>query len=113
MALKSAEVDENGVVKLECSQQALMISQLPQLNTGPCSNLMLLRETYKEIHGKIFDNFKRGGSLSRQVCVLGTAGIGKSSFRYFILRQWLRGEIEIQFNSVLVNVSVLIKSQRE
>jgi hypothetical protein len=35
---------------------------------------------------------------------LGTAGIGKSSFRYFILRQWLRGEIEIQFNSVLINM---------
>ena len=106
-ALKSAEVDENGIIKLECSKQALKISQLPQINIGPGSKLMLLRETYKEIFGEIFDQFKHGRSMSDQVCVLGTAGIGKSSFRYFILRQWLRGEIEIQFKSVLINMDEL------
>jgi hypothetical protein len=103
MALKSA-VEVNGVITLQCSEQALILSQLPQNNTGPSSKLMLLRESYKEMFGEIVGRFKAGEALSNQVCVMGTAGIGKSAFRYFVLRKWLRDEIDIPFQSVLINM---------
>jgi hypothetical protein len=64
----------------------------------------LLRESYKKIFEEIVGKFKTRQALSDQVCVMGTAGIGKSSFRYFVLRKWLRDEIEIPFQSVLINM---------
>ncbi len=103
MTLKNA-VEMNGAITLQCSEQAMKLSQLSQNNTGPSSKLMLLRESYKQIFGEIVGRFKAGETLSDQVCVLGTAGIGKSCFRYFVLRKWLRDEIEIPFSSVLINV---------
>jgi hypothetical protein len=102
MALKSA-VERNGVITLQCSEQAMKLSQLLQNNSG-ASKLMLLRDAYKDLFGKIMGRFEKGETLSDQVCIMGTAGIGKSFFRYFVLRIWLRDEIEIPFQSVLINM---------
>ncbi len=95
--------EEKGTIRLACSTKALSTALFSQNKTGASANFMLLRESYKEIFGDILKKFKDGEPLCNQVCVIGSAGIGKSTFRYFVLRKWLRNEIDIPFKNVLIN----------
>ena len=61
---------------------------------------MLLRREYQIIWDKIKSRLKTD-TPETQFVVTGTAGIGKSAFRFFVLRDWLRGDDKLGFESIV------------
>jgi hypothetical protein len=59
----------------------------------------LLRKEYQSKWNEIKAKYRHG---KRRVVITGTAGIGKSAFRFFVLRQWLLGDGS-DFESVVFN----------
>ena len=61
--------------------------------------IFLLRKEYQLLWGEIKQSYNDG---EFQVVIMGTAGIGKSAFRFYVLRQWLL-EDDLGFESVVFN----------
>jgi hypothetical protein len=64
------------------------------------SVVFLLRNEYQSKWNEIKANFRAG---KPRVVITGTAGIGKSAFRFFVLRQWLLSDGMEDFDSVVFN----------
>ena len=62
--------------------------------------IFLLRKEYQRLWEEIRTSYN--ARCKRQVVIIGTSGIGKSAFRFYVLRQWLLGD-DLGFVSVVFN----------
>ncbi len=69
---------------------------------GQAEVIFLLRREYYAVWDTIKSMLK-ADSPETQFIVTGTAGIGKSAFRFFVLREWLLGSDEVGYQSVVFN----------
>ena len=99
--LVRAQEVEPSVLCLLCNRKTAMFAGLE-----PCSgeNLVrfILRNEYNSLWKELYANYKAGAS---QAIVVGTSGIGKSMFRFYVIREWLLNRIESDFNHILLNVN--------
>jgi hypothetical protein len=68
--------------------------------TGQAEVIFLLRREYHAVWDEIKTQLK-AITGENQFVVTGTAGIGKSAFRFFVLRQWLLDFDELDYRSVV------------
>jgi hypothetical protein len=68
---------------------------------------ILIRDEYIDLWQQIRARYLQGGMTSTQSVILGTAGIGKSVFRLYLIWKWMRNDPDIaqfDFKEVLINV---------
>jgi hypothetical protein len=75
-----------------CDDECLSFVAFSENNNGPSSKRMLFRTEYDRIFGEAMGEFQRKASCSNSVIIVGTDGIGKSCFRFYILWKWLHSE---------------------
>ncbi len=69
------------------------------------NTLILIRDHYRVLWENISDNRKLGYADTFHAVVNGTAGIGKSTFRFFLLWKWLNNDLGMDFDDVRINAS--------
>jgi hypothetical protein len=62
----------------------------------------LLRSQYRRVWNEIWSLNQQFPALD-QFVITGTAGIGKSAFRYFVIREWPLKDDGFQFDSIIFN----------
>lgn len=87
------------------SEQALTRLQLlpPCHAKEPKELKFLLRQDYERLCDdlKLADSSVRSGAA----IVVGTAGTGKSAFRFYVMRRWMRGDFPDKFDVCIFNLS--------
>mmetsp|Transcript_39146 Transcript_39146/g.103526 ORF Transcript_39146/g.103526 Transcript_39146/m.103526 type:complete len:837 (-) Transcript_39146:638-3148(-) len=96
------EVD--GVIDTGMSGESLQLLFLQDLGTVSSARFVC-REEYKRVLKEMVRAFSVGLTSSSNAIVTGTAGIGKSAFRYYIIRQWLLGELDLGWKRACINLS--------
>ena len=98
---KETDVDGHKVLKLDVDK-SWDLKKL-QLSTKTAKLSFLLREEYCILlQGMGTDQDKQYGAI-----IVGTSGIGKSAFRFFVMRQWLKGHEKLprtKFPKVIFNL---------
>ena len=64
----------------------------------------LCRKEYDEITKKIVAHYEGGSQTYSKVIVTGTSGIGKSLLRFYIIRQWLNREVNLECEKICINL---------
>ena len=60
----------------------------------------------QEEYSRIWDEIRgKATSSNKKFIVAGTAGIGKSLFRLYLLRRWLKGDETLSFARVILNIA--------
>mmetsp|Transcript_73911 Transcript_73911/g.196932 ORF Transcript_73911/g.196932 Transcript_73911/m.196932 type:complete len:547 (+) Transcript_73911:1112-2752(+) len=95
--------EANGVIDTGMSGALLQNLSLFELNLMS-SVKFVCRDEYKTVLNEMMENFKDGRTSVSHAIVTGTAGIGMSAFRYYIIRQWLRGELQVDWKRVYINI---------
>jgi hypothetical protein len=90
----------DAVLTIECKSDICHGVGFPLVSST--STRFLLRKEYKRLWLEIMEDF----ACSRRSIVVGTAGIGKSLFRFYLIWKWLKGDedisgifLDIRFNS--------------
>jgi hypothetical protein len=61
----------------------------------------VLRDEYAALWKRLFADYKAG---AKEAIVIGTSGIGKSMFRFYILREWLLNKFDLGCEYVILNL---------
>ena len=100
---KETDVDGQKVLKLEI-QELWDLKKLQLKNAqGTTHSSFLLREEYRTLLQNLgTDNTSKFGAI-----IVGTSGIGKSAFRFYVMRQWLNNDEKLpktRFPKVIFNL---------
>lgn len=87
--LRSSEPSADGVITLNIDQYASQCLGFFQ----PCPVRFVCRREYEPLLRKIVDNWRNFSIVSTRAIVTGTSGIGKSFFRFYVIREWLCGRL--------------------
>jgi hypothetical protein len=104
-ALKQARFDENGKnLIINCS--AVICKRLGFEKSESASSCKLyVRDEYVRLADQILSDFKRGTKFnSDRIIVTGTAGIGKSMFRLYLIWRWMNDDPEMIFKDARFNL---------
>jgi len=104
LSLKNAVLDAENVLTLYVDASIARSMGLYTQNKDG-NTLILIRDDYKALWDKI--SFSRGLNFANthHAVVNGTAGIGKSTFRWYLVWRWLNSDLEIAFEDIRVNSS--------
>ena len=101
-ALVSQQPDMDNVITLDLDPEICYVMQLIPMDVKNPPRFLLRQEYYdlwKTIHSR-FVNDQR----ARRFIITGTAGIGKSLYRYFMIREWIQNRLKLDFESVVFNL---------
>ena len=97
---KEPDGDGQKVLKVPVEQPELLDKLQLSRRHGATELNFLLRKEYEQLVEQMQVCAKRGA------IVVGTSGIGKSAFRFYVMRQWLKGHEKLpkaRFPKVLFN----------
>ena len=101
-ALCSQQPDKDNVITLDLDPEICSVMQAIPMDAKNSPRFLLRKEYYdlwKTMHSR-FINDQR----ARQFIITGTAGIGKSLYRYFLIREWIQNRLMLEFESVVFNL---------
>jgi hypothetical protein len=100
-SLMRAEEIESCVLSLPCNPA---IASAVGLRISPAETNVrfVIREEYVTLWKRLDTKFKAEGA--KESIVIGTSGIGKSMFRFYILREWLFERINVGCEFVVLNL---------
>ena len=101
-ALVGQQPDKDNVLTLDIDPDICSIMQVIPMDSGSPPRL-LLRNQYYELWQDICSRFIKD-YRARRFIITGTAGIGKSLCRYFLIREWVQNRMMIEFESVVFNL---------
>ncbi len=104
-ALKESELKDQ-VLSFKCSREMARGFGVNTYDVKSGLVRILVREEYIDLWLKIRDRFLQGSMTSAISVILGTAGIGKSMFRWYLVWKWMRDDPDIaqfRFKDVRTN----------
>ena len=99
-SLTNADEAEHGTLTLDIDPKIGYDFGLP-LFRGETKVKFCIRQEYSRIWGSIESKFEI--ARKSKFIITGTSGIGKSLFRLYILRIWLKGEVSMNFERAVMN----------
>ena len=99
-SLKAELVHRNGTLSIKCSASTFKYLGLK----GDSKEVLFLfqRKEHERVWSEI--NAGRKKTFGSQAVVVGTAGVGKSAFRFYLIRMWMHRAENFDFDSVVFNI---------
>jgi hypothetical protein len=83
----------NDILTINCSPDVCKDMGFPPSSSS--STRFLIRKDYQRLWAEILNEYAENAVVSRKSIVMGTVGIGKSLFRFYLIWKWLMGDQDI------------------
>lgn len=101
--MKKAVPDENNVLSLDIEQHIAKSMGVHTFHSETGHALILIRDDYQNLLDKMILTRKDKFQDTSHAVVSGTAGIGKSVFRWYLVWKWMNEDLGFSFQDIRVN----------
>ena len=106
-SLKSAILNDK-VLRFNCDRRVARAMGLNTFDLKTGSVCILIRDEYEDLWRKISSRGQQDEMTSANTVIFGTAGIGKSLFRWYLVWKWMQDDPDLNqfgFEDIRINIS--------